>query len=135
MIDGGWSEARNRLGAEAPVAGCVTFYSRRRRARPGTELVPQVGPTTEPKLFGLLARYAGRADCGPEPDGVGPFRVYARSVTDLHEPATLMLAGRAGFDLVPRPPWHEPATEVPEGEDVEWDDKIDQGNRSRLAER
>lgn len=122
-----WLFRGNDVGAAGLVlalcaAGFATCYSCRGHADLTGAPVPQVRLGTEPERLQVLARLADQSNCGLEThDGLAT--VYARSVSDLHQLAQLLLDKRAVFDELPSPPWRVRAMEaLDRGEDFEWDD-------------
>lgn len=106
------------------AAGYATCYSCRGHARHVSEpIAPQVRLGTEAERLRKLVSYADRAGCGLDLDGAGLINVYARSVSELHALARLMLGDRAVFDALQPAPWRARAMKALEhGEDFEWDD-------------
>jgi hypothetical protein len=83
---------------------------------------PQVRIGTEPERLQVLVEFVRQTECGVETGDDGIVSVYARSVTELHRLAELMLDNRAVFEALPPPPWLARArVTLAHGENFEWD--------------
>lgn len=105
------------------AAGYATCYSCRGHAKLAGTPVPQVRLGTEPERLRLLVRYVRQAGCGMTVDGDGLASIYARSVSEPHALARLMLGDHTVFETLAPPPWRARAMEALEmGDDFERND-------------
>ncbi|MFD7204146.1 hypothetical protein [Streptomyces sp. NPDC059893] len=94
------------LSCALSAARAVTFYSCSGSLERGRHHAryPMVGVVPDAERAELIAELARRAGCGIG-QREGCWYLYAKSVTDMHALARLILEQRGVFDAMPAPQW------------------------------